>query len=72
MSETNITYKPIEKSTSIRVLLNGKAVGSIRNEGVLGFVYIPRAGESHRGEYFPALTECKHSLEADEVEEARQ
>lgn len=63
-----ITYKPIEKSTSIRVLLDGKVAGTIRNEHELGYRYIPRAGVKHGGDYFPTLEACKRSLESDDDE----
>lgn len=64
-----ITYKPIDKSTSIRVLLNGKAVGTIRNDYQLGYRYVPRAGVKHGGDYFPTLEACKRSLESNDGEQ---
>lgn len=62
-----VTYKSIDKSTSLRVLLDGKVVGTIRNDHQLGYRYIPRAGVNHGGDYFPTLEQCKRSIEGDDA-----
>ncbi len=65
---TGITYKPIDKSDSIRVLLDGKVTGTIHNGHSLGWQYRPRtAGKWARGDYYPTLDECKRSLETDDT-----
>lgn len=60
-----ITYKP-QPDGGIRVLLDGKLVGTIRRFGVLGWQYRPR-GNAESGDYFATLEQCKRSLEGEAV-----
>lgn len=63
LMNSRITYTRIEKSDSIRVLLDGKVTGTIRPQ-YPGYAYVPR-GNGGQGETFPTLEECKRSLEED-------
>jgi hypothetical protein len=58
-----ITYKT-QPDGSVRVYLDGKLTGTIRRRGN-SWSYRPR-GTSEDGDEFPALADCKRSLESDD------
>jgi hypothetical protein len=62
MSLGIITYQPVPGTSNIKVRLEGKHVGTIKQEPTSGwYFYKPKGGG--RGEIMRTVTEVKRSLE---------